>query len=101
MLSGQFTEFIFNLEVEDLTKVNSEIHVESSTVCSGYFFIIVQDLDEEGLFGQILSTTKFGTKKDQNYSYNSGENVNVYQFVVSRAQVSKGPPICHQRTSSN
>ncbi len=49
-------------------------------------------------------------KTNKNYSYISGENVNVYpgksqdvcgQYVVSRAQVSKGPPNHHQRTSSN
>ncbi len=92
--------------------MNSEIHVEGSTVCSGNFFIIVQDLDEEGTFGHILSTSKLGTRKDKQklHFYISGENLNVYpgksqgvcgQYVISRAQISEGPPNCHQRTSNN
>ncbi len=65
--------------------------------------IIVQDLDEEGTFGHILSTSKLGTRKDKQklHFYISGENLNVYpgksqgvcgQYVISRAQISEGPP---------
>lgn len=61
----QFDAFwpVHNLQVEDLTKVDSEIHVESSTVRSGNFFIVVQDFDEEGTFGHIVSASKLGTRQ--------------------------------------
>lgn len=35
------------LEVENLTKVHSEISVQGAAVGSGNFFAIVQDLDEK------------------------------------------------------
>lgn len=57
------------LQIKNLTKVNPEIHVEVSTVCSRNFFIIVEDLNEEGTLGHLLSTSKFTTTWDKNKTY--------------------------------
>lgn len=58
---------VYYLQVKDLTKVNPKIHVEGSTVCSGNFFIVVEDLDEEGTLGHVLSTSKLSTTEDKNH----------------------------------
>lgn len=84
---------VYDLEIENLAEVHSEISVQGAAVCSGDFFVVVEYLDEKRAPCDVLSPSYFRPETEYTSMIKHGHSipVTVHSIIISQQTFSQQP----------